>query len=198
MLLFVNAHAPETVPRHSIRVLVAHETFPGHFVQRSLQRSLRGVPLIRKVMPLYAFADGWAMYSERLGTETGLTSDTLDELGRIQSELWRAVRLVVDTGLHQRRWSREQAVAYFTSVTGQPAGQVEAEVERYALQPGQACAYMIGMLEFLLLREEARRTLGPSFHYPDFHQALLEDGPMPLPLLRRKMQGWLATRRPLA
>ncbi len=192
MLLFVNTHAPERVPRFSVATLAFHETFPGHFVQRRIQRSLRGVPMIRKVIPLYAFADGWAMYCERLGGEAGLTRDPADNLGRIQSELWRAVRLVVDTGLHQRRWSREQAIEYFASVTGQPDGQVEAEVERYALQPGQACAYMVGMLEFLSLRDEARHALGTRFRYPEFHAALLADGPMPLPLLRSKMRAWIA------
>ena len=194
MLLFVNTHEPEKVPRYSIETLVFHETFPGHFVQRGIQRSLRGVPMIRRVVPLYAFADGWAMYAERLGGEAGLASDPRDNLGRIQSELWRAVRLVVDTGLHERRWSREQAISYFASMTGQPDGQVEAEVERYALQPGQACAYMVGMLEFLSLRDEARRALGPRFRYPEFHAALLDDGPMPLPLLRLKVQAWIAAQ----
>ena len=193
MLLFVNTHEPERVPRYSVNTLVLHETWPGHFVQRSIQRSLRGAPMIRKVVPLTAFAEGWAMYAERLGWEAGLARDPDDNLGRIQSELWRAARLVVDTGLHEKRWSREQAISYLASVTGQPEGQVEAEVERYLLQPGQACAYMVGMLEFLSLRDAARHALGPRFSYPGFHEALLEDGPMPLPLLRQKMQAWLSS-----
>lgn len=133
-----------------------------------------------------------AMYSERLGREAGLTGDPAGELGRPQSELWRAARLVVDTGLHEKRWSRDEAISYFGSVTGLPEGQVESEVDRYAPQPGQACAYMVGLLEFVRLRDEARRALGPRFRYPEFHAALLEDGPMPLPLLRRKMTDWIA------
>jgi uncharacterized protein (DUF885 family) len=192
MILFVNAAHPEDVPRHSVAALVFHETFPGHFVQRSIQRSMTGVPLIRKVLPLYAFADGWAVYSERLGRERELIPESYAQLGGLQSELWRAVRLVVDTGIHSRRWSREQAIAFFAATTGQPDTQVAAEVERYVLNPGQACAYMIGMRQFLELRDLARERLGERFRYPEFHQALLADGPMPLPLLQRRVEAWLA------
>lgn len=193
MILFVNTARPEQVPRHSVPALVFHETFPGHFVQRSLQRSMTGVPLVRKVLPLYAYADGWAMYSERLGRELGLSPEPYADLGSLQSELWRAVRLVVDTGIHQRRWSREQAIAYFAATTGQPDAQVAAEVERYVLDPGQACAYMIGMRQFLQLRDHARQALGSRFRHPEFHQALLENGPLPLPLLQRRVEAWIAS-----
>ncbi len=192
MILFVNTAHPEDVPHHSVATLVFHETFPGHFVQRSIQRSMAGVPLIRKVLPLYAYADGWAMYSERLGRERGLSPDPHADLGGLQSELWRATRLVVDTGIHSRHWSREQAIAYFAATTGQPDAQVAAEVERYVLNPGQACAYMIGMREFLHLRDLARRRLGERFRDQEFHQALLAEGPMPLSLLRRRIEAWIA------
>jgi len=194
MVLFVNSVQPDTVPVFSVRSLVFHETIPGHYVQRGIQRSLPGVPMIRRVLPFTAFAEGWAMYAERLSYDLGLFPDPYDNIGRLQAELWRAARLVVDTGIHHYRWSRQRGIDYLAATTGLPDSQVQAEVERYVLNPGQACAYMIGMLRFLAMRDTARQALGERFRYPEYHKALLENGPMPLPMIELRIRRWQEER----
>ncbi|MGH8442395.1 MAG: DUF885 domain-containing protein, partial [Nevskiaceae bacterium] len=136
-----------------------------------------------------AYAEGWALYAERLAWELGFEKDPMDDLGRLQDEMLRAVRLVVDTGMHARRWTREQSIDYMLAKTGQPEVDVVAEVERYLVAPAQALAYKTGMLKILELREKSRATLGPAFDLRKFHNVVLVNGAMPLPVLEQLVLG---------
>ena len=149
------------------------------------------MPIFRKVLPFTAYAEGWALYSERLAWEAGFQKAQLDNLGRLQAEMFRAVRLVVDTGMHEKRWSREQAIAYMLEKTGMPETDVVAEIERYLVMPGQALAYKVGMNKILDLRESAKKQLGPKFDLKAFHDVVLTGGSMPMALLERRVQQWI-------
>lgn len=151
---------------------------------------MKGLPLIRNAGVIDAYSEGWALYTERLVYDLGL-HDAFSNIGRLQGEMFRAVRLVVDTGIHAKGWTREQAIDYMREYTGQAEGDVVVEIERYIVMPGQACAYMIGMLEILALREEARARQGERFKLPEFHHAVLKNGPLPLAVLRREVQASL-------
>jgi len=150
--------------------------------------------MYRKVAHLTAYSEGWALYAERLVYELGL-HDTGSNLGRAQSEMFRAVRLVVDTGMHAKKWSRQKAIDYMLHYTGMPESDVIPEIDRYIVQPAQACAYMVGMLEILSMREDARERLQESFTLAEFHQVILGNGGLPLEILRDQVQlmgaaGW--------
>ena len=176
----------ETV-RFAMRTLAYHEAIPGHHYQTALQTELTDVPMFRRMLGFTAFSEGWALYAERLAWEQGFQNDPYDNLGRLQDEMMRAVRLVVDSGLHAKRWSREQAIDYMVRYTGQERGSVVTEIERYLVWPGQATAYKIGMLKILELRDKARRALGDDFDIRAFHRAVLENGDVPLFLLERQI-----------
>jgi uncharacterized protein (DUF885 family) len=182
-----NLRDPAETQRFGMLTLAAHEAVPGHHFQHSTQQNLQDVPLVRKVSFQAAYGEGWALYSERLVYELGL-HDELSNIGRLQAEMFRAVRLVVDTGIHSRGWTRQQAIDYMREHTGMTEGDVVTEIERYIAMPGQACAYMIGMLEILSLREEARERQGEEFNLPDFHAAVLGNGSLPLATLRREVE----------
>ena len=143
------------------------------------------------MLPFTAFSEGWALYTERLAWEMGFQKDPLDNLGRLQAEMFRAVRLVVDTGMHARQWTREQAIAYMTENTGMPETDVVAEIERYLVNPGQALAYKVGMNKILELRERAKAELGDKFVLSRFHDLVLTSGDLPLALLERRVDGWI-------
>ena len=143
------------------------------------------------MLPLTAFVEGWALYAETLAVEQGFLDDPYDRLGYLEAELFRAVRLVVDTGIHHRRWDRRRAVDYMTATTGMPRAEVLVEVERQIVNPGQACAYKIGQLEILGLRERARQRLAERFDLRRFHTAVLENGAVPLELLERVVESWI-------
>lgn len=171
-----------------------HEGIPGHHFQISTALNLEGLPLIRQQTLYAAYAEGWALYAERFAAEIGMyQDDPLGDLGRLESEIFRAARLVVDTGLHAKRWTREQAIAYMVATTGMNESEVVSEVERYMGQPGQACAYKIGQMKILELRERAKLALGPKFDIKDFHAVVLENGGVPLTLLEKLVDGWVAT-----
>jgi uncharacterized protein (DUF885 family) len=186
-IFFANLRDPAETQHFAMLTLAAHEAVPGHHFQLATQQNLKGMPLMRKVVPSTAFSEGWALYAERLVYELGL-HDTSSNIGRLQAEMFRAVRLVVDTGLHARGWTREQAIDYMLLHTGMPEGDVVAEIERYIVMPAQACAYMVGMLEILALREEARERQGEAFSLTGFHAVVLGNGSLPLAILRAEVE----------
>jgi uncharacterized protein (DUF885 family) len=183
------------VKRFAMRTLAFHEAVPGHHLQIALSFEMEDVPFFRRLVPFTAFVEGWALYAERLAAEQGFHPTPLDRAGQLQAELFRAARLVVDTGLHAKRWTREQAIAWMVRSTGLPAGDVVAEVERYIVDPGQACAYKVGQLEILRLRDRARSALGTAFDLREFHDVVLGSGALPMVLLERVVEGWIQTKR---
>lgn len=191
-VFYVNMSKMATTYRWGMKTLAYHEAIPGHHFQISIARELEGLPTFRTVLPFTAYVEGWALYAERLAKDIGMLEDPYDDLGRLQAELFRAVRLVVDTGLHRKRWSRERAINYMLEKTGLPEADVVAEVERYLVMPGQALAYQMGMLKILELRERARSALGDKFSYGGFHDAILKNGALPLSLLEQVVDRYIA------
>jgi len=173
--------------KHDMETLAYHEAIPGHHFQLAIQQELKGIPMFRKFIPFTAYAEGWALYAEKLALEHNLFSDLYSVLGYLKSELFRAVRLVVDTGIHHKRWTRELAIDYMAEVTGMDMDDIVPEIERYIVMPGQACAYKIGELEILRLREMARKQLGDFFDLKKFHNVLLKDGALPLEILEDRV-----------
>lgn len=190
-VFYVNQRDIGETARFGMRTLAYHEAIPGHHFQITIARELQGLPIFRRVLPFTAYAEGWALYAERLAWEAGFQQDPLDDLGRLQAEMFRAVRLVVDTGLHRQRWTREAALAYLIDKTGMGDTEASAEIERYLVWPGQALAYKLGMLKILELRERARQALGERFDIRDFHDVVLSQGSLPLPILEREVQRWI-------
>jgi len=186
-IFYVNLRKPGDVERQGMLTLAAHEAVPGHHFQTATAQSLQGLPMYRNVVFLTAYGEGWALYAERLVHELGL-HDLVSNLGRVQSEMFRAVRLVVDTGIHAKKWPRQKAIDYMLHYTGMPESDVIPEIDRYIVMPGQACAYMVGMLEILAMREEARDRLQESFNLAEFHQVVLGNGNLPLQVLREQVQ----------
>ncbi|KFN50486.1 DUF885 domain-containing protein [Arenimonas composti] len=193
-VFYINLRNTAEVARFGMRTLAYHEAIPGHHFQSTIQQELTGVPTFRKVLPFTAFSEGWGLYAERLAWEIGYQQHPLDDLGRLQAEMFRAVRLVVDTGLHDKRWTREQAIAYMLEKTGMPETDVVAEIERYLVMPGQALAYKVGMNRILELREKARAALGPKFDIREFHDLVLTGGDLPLALLERRVDAWIGRK----
>ena len=192
-MFFVNLRDLSANPVWSMKTLAYHEGVPGHHLQTVVALRQHELPLVRRLGWYTAYGEGWALYAERLAAEMGLyDNDPMGDLGRLQAELMRAVRLVVDTGLHARHWSREQAIDYMASTTGLERAAVTSEVERYMEIPGQACAYKIGQLKLLALREEARAALGPRFDPRDFHAVVLESGALPLSLLEKRVRDYVS------
>jgi uncharacterized protein (DUF885 family) len=181
--------------KYGMRTLAYHEAIPGHHLQVALSQQMKSLPLFRREMNFTAFTEGWALYAERLAFEAGLEKDPFDSIGRLRAELYRAARLVVDTGLHAKRWTREQAIDYLQNEAGLAQAHATREVDRYVVAPGQACAYMIGMLKFLELRSKAQTTLGEKFDMRAFHQLILENGAMPLALLEQRVEQWISQQR---
>ena len=180
-VFYANLYDIKQTPTYSMRTLAFHEAIPGHHLQVALNLENESLSLYRRFgYGTSAFSEGWALYAERLALEAGLAEDPYDELGVLQSELFRAVRLVVDTGIHYKRWSREEAMAYMKNVTGMSDTEVRVEIERYIVWPGQACSYKVGMLKILELREKAKEKLGEYFNIKDFHSVILEQGQPPL------------------
>ena len=180
-VFYANLYDIKQTPTYSMRALAFHEAIPGHHLQVALNLENENLTLYRRFgYGTSAFSEGWALYAERLALESGLADDPYDELGVLQSELFRAVRLVVDTGIHFKRWTREEAMAYMKRVTGMSDTEVSTEIERYIVWPGQACSYKVGMLKILELREKAKQEMGESFDIKDFHSAVLDQGQPPL------------------
>jgi uncharacterized protein (DUF885 family) len=197
-VFFANLRNMEDVPKFGMATLAYHEAVPGHHFQIAIQRELEGLPFFRTVLPFTAFAEGWALYAERVAWEQGFHKDPYTNLGRLQAEIFRAVRLIVDTGIHHKRWTREQAIAYMVNATGMPEGEVVAEIERYIVMPGQACAYKMGMMKILELREKARTELGDAFDIKDFHAVVLQQGSMPLEILEKQVHKYIDAKKNIA
>jgi uncharacterized protein (DUF885 family) len=191
---FVNTHAPETRPRFEAEALAWHEAVPGHHLQIALSRELPEMPGFRRFGGTTAFVEGWALYTERLADELGLYSGDLDRLGMLSFDAWRAARLVVDTGIHHKGWTRAQAEAYMRENTPLALNNIENEVDRYVGWPGQAVAYKTGQLEILRIRREAEAALGERFVLADFHDVVLGAGSIPLPVLERRVRAWVAAQ----
>jgi uncharacterized protein (DUF885 family) len=190
---FANLRDSAETPTWGMKTLAYHEGIPGHHFQIATAQGLKGLPLIRQQSIYGAYVEGWALYAERLAAEIGLyKDDPLGDLGRLQAELLRAVRLVVDTGLHAQSWTREQAIDYMVDTTGMAGSDATSEVERYMALPGQACSYKVGQLKILELREKARVELGAKFKLKDFHTVVLENGSLPLTVLERLVDEWIA------
>ncbi len=191
-VFYANMRDPGETPKFAMRTLAYHEGIPGHHFQITIAQELQDVPFFRRVLPFTAYSEGWALYAERLAWELGFEKDPLDNLGRLRDEMMRAVRLVVDSGIHYKRWTREQAIAYMLENTGMGEGDVTAEIERYFVNPGQALAYKAGMLKILALREKAKQELGDKFKLGEFHDQVLTHGALPLSLVERVIDDWIA------
>jgi uncharacterized protein (DUF885 family) len=197
-VFFANLRNMDEVPKFGMRTLAVHEGVPGHHFQIALAQEQSSGPTFRKVLPFTAYAEGWALYAEWLGSEMGLyKDDPFGDLGRLQAEMFRAVRLVVDTGIHAKRWPRQQAIDYMLNKTGMPPGDVVAEIERYIVSPGQACAYKVGMLSIQAARQRAEKALGAKWNADTkkaFHDVVLRGGALPLEVLDEQVDAWIKTR----
>ncbi|MFT5635926.1 MAG: hypothetical protein ACI89T_001381, partial [Cognaticolwellia sp.] len=189
---FANLYDIKATPKYSMRTLAYHEGIPGHHFQIAVAMELEGLPLFRMFSPFTAYVEGWALYSEYLAWEMGFQDDPFDNIGRLQAELFRAVRLVVDTGIHYKRWTREQAIDYMKANTGMAQSDVVSEIERYIVMPGQATSYKVGMMKILALREKAQVALGDKFDLRDFHDVVLKNGAVPLDILARFIDQYIA------
>ena len=190
----VNEWDPEHRLLLNVEAIAYHEGIPGHHLQISLAQEMQNLPEFRRYGDYTAFVEGWALYSERLGKELGKYSDPYSNYGRLENEMWRAIRLVVDTGIHEKRWSRDQMVEYFHRYTAMDEPNVQTEVDRYIAWPGQALAYKLGQLEILKLREAARQKLGEKFDLRAFHDEVLGNGPLPLDVLDSEVTAWIAAQ----
>jgi uncharacterized protein (DUF885 family) len=185
-IFFANLRDMNEVHKFGMKTLSYHEGIPGHHWQLAITQQLKKLPFFRRILPFTAYAEGWALYAEKLANEMGFyTNDAFGELGCLDAELFRAVRLVVDTGIHYKRWTRKQAIEYMDEHCAQAHESTVSEVERYIVMPGQACAYKIGMLKMMELREGARQRLGDGFDLKKFHNVVLKDGSMPLEILEK-------------
>ncbi|MGA2886972.1 MAG: DUF885 domain-containing protein [Terracidiphilus sp.] len=183
---------------YSVEVIAYHEGLPGHHLQFSIAQELTDVPTFRKFQSYTAFQEGWGLYSERLGKDVGFYQDPYSDYGRLEADTWRAIRLVIDTGVHSQHWSRQQMVDYFHDHSAIDETSIQAEVDRYIAWPGQAVAYKIGQLKILELRDRAKKALGDKFDLRAFHDQVLDAGALPLDVLSDRIDAWIATQKAAA
>ena len=192
---YANLYKPESRPKYEIPVLTVHEAVPGHHFQISIAQELKDVPTFRKYLSFTAFVEGWGLYSEELGEYMNLYDDPYDKFGQLTYDMWRAIRLVVDTGMHYKNWSRDDAINLFLENTAKSQLDIENEVDRYIAWPGQALAYKIGQLKILELRTKAEKELGDDFDIKDFHHEILKRGSLPLSILETYINEWIYQSR---
>jgi uncharacterized protein (DUF885 family) len=193
---YINLRDTAEAPRWALPTLTFHESIPGHHLQITLANEAVGLPLIRKITHFSGYTEGWALYAEQLAVEMGLyDDDPLGHIGQLQGAMFRAVRLVIDSGLHAMNWSREKAIAYYVATLGDKETAAATEVERYCVWPGQACSYMLGKLAWLKAREAARKSLGAKFDIKSFHDSGLLSGALPLPVLERVIEEYVAAAK---
>ena len=191
-IYYANLYRMDAMPVYQMEALAYHEGVPGHHMQLSISQELEGIPSFRKYGRFTAYSEGWGLYSEFLPKEMGLYQDPYSDFGRLAMELWRAARLVVDTGLHEKKWTREEATDYLMTNTPNPESDCLKAIERYIVMPGQATAYKIGMNKILDLRAEAKAELGEAFDIRDFHDAILATGPVPLSIMEEQVAAYVA------
>jgi len=191
-IYWVNLYKPEVRPKYEIEVLSVHEAMPGHHLQLAIQQELGNMPDFRRYSGFTAFVEGWGLYSESLGYDLGLYEDPYSRFGALTYDMWRAVRLVVDTGIHYKGWTRQQAIDFFKDNAAKTEHDIVNEIDRYIVMPGQALAYKIGQLKILSLRAHAEATLGEDFDVRAFHDELLGAGALPLDILQQRMDAWLS------
>ena len=195
---YINTYAPETRPRYEAEALAYHEAIPGHHLQIAIAQELTDIPEFRKHTGVTAFVEGWGLYTERLSNEMGLYSSDLDRIGMLSYDSWRACRLVVDSGMHAKGWTRQQAIDFMLANSALAENNIVNEVDRYITWPGQALAYKIGQLEIFSLREAARQQLGDHFDIKEFHDAVLENGAVALEPLRQQIGAYVESKRSAA
>jgi uncharacterized protein (DUF885 family) len=194
-IYWINLRDTAENPRWTLPTLTYHEGLPGHHLQLTLQQESE-VPMLMKIVGYGAYAEGWGLYSEELAVEMGMyENDPWGQIGMLHDALFRGVRLVVDSGMHHKRWSREQAVKYYVDTIGDQEASAITEIERYAVWPGQATSYMVGKIKIMQLRDKARQALGSRFDIRGFHDAVLLNGSMPLAVLENVVDNWIATQR---
>jgi uncharacterized protein (DUF885 family) len=193
---WVNTSSLDQRPLYTLEALTLHEAVPGHHLQIALQQEMTGLPEFRRFSEVGAFVEGWGLYAERLGLEAGFYQDPYSNFGRLSYEMWRACRLVIDTGIHAEGWSRNEAIEYLQTHTALSEHEVQTEIDRYISWPGQALCYKMGELKIRELRKEAQDELGTRFDLRAFHDAVLANGAVPLPVLEEQIRAWIAARRP--
>ena len=196
--LFIDTYNATERNLYAVEVIAYHEGIPGHHLQISIAQELTGVPEFRKFTRYTAYAEGWGLYAERLGKDAGFYQDPYSEYGRLEADIWRAIRLVVDTGVHSEGWTRDQMVQYFHEHSNVDETSVQAEVDRYIAWPSQALAYKIGVMKILELRDRAQKALGAKFDIRAFHDQVLDAGALPLDVLEQRIDAWIAARRAAA
>lgn len=188
---YANLFDMRSMPIYQMEALAYHEGIPGHHMQRAIAQELEGIPEFQKYVSFTAYTEGWGLYSEELAKDMGFYADPYSDFGRLAMELWRACRLVVDTGIHEMQWSREKAIEYLINNTPNPKNDAVKAIERYIAMPGQATAYTIGKIKIMELRANAQALLGDKFSYADFHDQILMYGPIPLTILEEKINQWI-------
>jgi uncharacterized protein (DUF885 family) len=192
---YANLYKMADMPLTEVEALFYHEGVPGHHLQLAIQTELKDVPAFRQFGGVTAYSEGWGLYSEKLAKDMGLYTDPARDFGRLQLELHRAIRLVVDSGLHHKRWTREQAIKYVEDNSADAPGGIVKAIERYIIYPGQATAYMVGRLKISELRSKAQKALGKKFDIRGFHDTVLKSGPVPLDVLEEQVDAWIASRK---